>query len=172
MHWRIKGVYLDPQPLPFVSSWFVPNPAKADYACIKFPKIAVFVIPHLQQRKANGSSLQSENLPNRVPAACVELHEQCKWKQCFFHRNIVTLMIFLRKHKNKFPGKIPPTCACMWLCAIDWTLWPKRWLRKTKRFFFFSDQINIISLRYFPHIFFFLLLTHFSILWKKKPQVD
>lgn len=48
MQWLIKGVYLDPESLPFVSSWFVlmgggePNPGKADYKCIKFLKIAEF----------------------------------------------------------------------------------------------------------------------------------
>lgn len=61
MQWGIKRVYLDLQSVPFVSSWFVlmcePNPAKADYTCIKFLKIAVFLIPRLQW-KCNGSSLQ------------------------------------------------------------------------------------------------------------------
>ncbi len=106
MQRRIKGVYLDPQSLPFVSSWFVlmwePNPAKADYTCIKFLKIAVFLIPHLQW-KCNGSSLQNINLPklrlcrNKGVETC-EPNEACVW--CFW-KDIVTLMMFLGEKSKK-----------------------------------------------------------------------
>lgn len=76
MQRRIKGVYLDPRSLPFVSSWFVlmwePNPAKADYTCIKFLKIAVFLIPHLQW-KCNGSSLQKYSPPSPFPGTKLSL---------------------------------------------------------------------------------------------------
>lgn len=61
---RDKGNIFRPQSLPFVSPWFVlmwePNPAKADYICIKFLKIAIFLRPHLPW-KCNSSSLQIVN---------------------------------------------------------------------------------------------------------------
>lgn len=89
MQWRIKGIYLDPQPLPFVSSWFVlmwePNPAKADYTCIKFLKIAIVLIPHLQW-KCNGSRLQ------KINCLCYNTARQNEAFIWCFQRDIVTLM--------------------------------------------------------------------------------
>lgn len=52
------------------------NPAQADYTCIKFPKIAVFLILHLQW-KCNGSSLKNINLQKYLSAALygLEMYE-------------------------------------------------------------------------------------------------
>ena len=83
-----------------------PNPAKADYACIKFLKIAVFLIPHLQW-KCNGSSLQNINLPNCV---CRNKRvEMSKQKETHFEKKeSVALMMFLCK---KVKGKEnSPSC--------------------------------------------------------------
>ena len=135
MQWRIKGVYLAPQSLPFVSSWFVlmwePNPAKADYTCIKFLKIAVFLIPHLQW-KCNGSSLQNLNLPNCVSAAIKGLRRASKMRRAYdvFKKILLHWWCFLvRKYEEIAPPprrekKVIAKTADMGyklVCVCDWS---------------------------------------------------
>lgn len=103
MQWGIKGVYLDPQSLPFVSSWFVlmweRNPAKADYTCIKFLKIAVFLIPHLQW-KCNRISLQTINLPNCFSVAMKGLRWADRMRQVHKNRRVPLAMSLCTKVGN------------------------------------------------------------------------
>lgn len=142
MQWGIKAIYLDPQSLPFVSSWFVlmwePNPAKADYTCIKFLKIAVFLIPHLQW-KCNRSSLQNINLPNCVSAA-IKRSRLVSGKRSTLVNSppknwtAVPMMMFLckkvgRKHWKTWGRKtVTANTADMGykrVRVIDCALWPK-----------------------------------------------
>lgn len=141
MQWGIKGVYLDPQSLPFVSSWFVlmweHNPAKADYTCIKFLKIAVFLI-HLQW-KCNRISLQNINLPNCFSVAIKGLRWADRMRQVYKNRCVpLTMSLYKSGKLNPSPSmRLKDVCSTAntadmdykraRVCAltIDCALWPK-----------------------------------------------